>query len=65
MPELKIGLNDRLTAEGSADGPPSSSLSVTGGASTYSSGCAPAPLTLAACPALTFQLTGRASSWTT
>jgi hypothetical protein len=42
MPELKIGLNDRLTAEGSADGPPSSSLSVTGGgASSYSSGCAP------------------------
>ena len=41
MPELKIGLNDRLTAEGSADGPPSTSLSVTGGASSYSSGCAP------------------------
>lgn len=39
MPELKIGLNDRLTAEGSADGPPSTSSLAMAGSTNYGAGC--------------------------
>jgi len=39
MPELKIGLNDRLTAEGSADGPPSASSLAVAASTNYGAGC--------------------------